>query len=101
MCSNQRLGKALISQLIDSEMSCVPFRPFLQNAFFTTDNKLLVVADFNGVGIYDWAADCEVRRLKYPGTVRQVIPHPDGRHLVTVNGNGTVYILRLPDLLNR
>jgi len=61
----------------------------------------LVVADFNGVGIYDWAADRELRRLKYPGIVRQVILHPDGRHLVTVNGNGTVYILRLPDLLNR
>ena len=49
-----------------------------------------------GVGIYDWASNREVRRLKYPGPVRQIVPHPDGRHLATVNG--TVYILRLPEL---
>ena len=69
-----------------------------QNAFFTADNKRLFVADESGVGIYDWASNREVRRLKYPGPVRQIVPHPDGRHLATVNGNGTVYILRLPEL---
>jgi WD40 repeat protein len=30
------------------------------------------------------------------GVIKRVLWSPDGRHLVTVNGNGTVYILRLP-----
>ena len=29
------------------------------------------------------------------GLLRQVIFSPEGRHLVTVNGNGSVYILRV------
>ena len=69
-----------------------------QNAFFTQDGKRLLVAEGNGVGIYDWVHNREVRRLKYPGSVRQIIPHPDQRHLFTVNGNGTIYVLRLPEL---
>ena len=69
-----------------------------KNAFFTADNKLLIVADGNGLGIYDWTANRELRRLKYPGMIRQVIPHPDAKHVLTVNGNGTVYILRMPEL---
>ncbi len=72
-----------------------------QNAFFTADSKRLFVADDSGVGIYDWANNREVRRLKYPGPVRQIVPHPDGHHLITVNSNGTVYVLRMPELLNR
>jgi hypothetical protein len=30
------------------------------------------------------------------GDVLQMLFSPDGRHAVTVNGNGTVYVLRLP-----
>ena len=31
------------------------------------------------------------------GRIRQVTFTPDGRHLVTANGNGTVYVLRLQE----
>jgi hypothetical protein len=31
------------------------------------------------------------------GLVRQVHYTPDGRHLVTLNGNGTIYVLRLEE----
>jgi ECF sigma factor len=40
----------------------------------------------------------ELRKLaaqKLPGYVHGVAFAPDGRHLATVNGNGTVYVLRL------
>jgi hypothetical protein len=30
------------------------------------------------------------------GMIYQVVFTPDGRHLVTVNGNGTIYVLRPP-----
>jgi serine/threonine protein kinase len=70
------------------------------NAFFAKENKWLFVADGNGVGVYDWANNREDRRLKYPGLVRQIVRHPDGTHMATVNGNGTVYILRIPEALN-
>ncbi len=76
----------------------VALSAYFQDAFFTADNKRLFVADESGSGIYDWVNNREVRRLKYPGLVRQIIPHPDGQHLITVNGNGTAYILRLPEL---
>lgn len=66
---------------------------------FSLDSRLLFVGDANGVAIYDWVHNREVRRIQLPGPVRQLVLHPDGTHLATVNGNGTVYILRLPELL--
>jgi serine/threonine-protein kinase len=36
------------------------------------------------------------RNLTFPGVVQSLAFAPDGRHLATGNGNGTVYILRLP-----
>jgi WD40 repeat protein len=33
---------------------------------------------------------------RFPSGVRAVAFTPDGRHLVTANGNGTVYVLRVP-----
>ncbi|MGH7126956.1 MAG: hypothetical protein ACREJB_00585 [Planctomycetaceae bacterium] len=36
------------------------------------------------------------KRLRF-GVVQQAFYTPDGRHLVTVNGNGTVYVLRLAE----
>lgn len=69
------------------------------SVLFIKNTKLLIVSDANGVGVYDWVNNRELRRLKYPGPVRQIVQHPDGIHLASVNGNGTVYILRMPELL--
>jgi len=68
------------------------------NAFFSKDNKLLFAADGHGVGVYDWVNNREVRRLKFPGAVRQIVLHPDGKHIATANSNGTVYFLRTPEM---
>lgn len=70
---------------------------YLRSAYFSPDKKRLFVADGDGIGIYDWASNHEVRRLTFPGHTRQIVAHPDGKHVATVNGNGTVYILRLPE----
>ncbi len=67
-------------------------------SFFTPDGKLLVVATGHGIEIHDWAAGRLVRQIPFPGPVTSITLHPDGHHLATVNGNGTVYILRLPEL---
>ena len=35
----------------------------------------------------------------FPADVAAAIPAPDGRHLITANPNGTIYVLRLPEAL--
>ena len=40
-----------------------------------------------------------LKSWELPGGVGAVAFAADGRHLATANGNGTVYILRLPDEL--
>ena len=72
--------------------------PYFQDAMFSADDRILLVADGDGVGFYDWSNNREVYRLSYPGVVRQIVMHPDGKHFATVNGNGTVYLLRNPPL---
>lgn len=34
------------------------------------------------------------------GLIRRIYPAPDGRHLITLNGNGTVYVLRIEESRN-
>lgn len=70
--------------------------PNFQHAVFAQNDKYLLVADGGGVGIYDWSKNREYRRLPYPGLVRKIVMHPDGKHFATVNGNGTVYFLNIP-----
>ena len=67
------------------------------DGFFTPDDKLLIVAHVLGIDIHDWAAGRMVWQFRF-GRVTGLSRHPDGRHLATVNGNGTIYILRLPEL---
>ena len=70
-------------------------------SFFTGDGTLLVVATRHGIEIHDWAAGRLVRQIPFPGPVTSITLHPDGHHVATVNGNGTVYILRLPELVQQ
>jgi hypothetical protein len=51
------------------------------------DGQLLVWDVATGTKLVDWAA---------PGRMSKVLFAPDSRHFATVNGNGTIYIMRLP-----
>ncbi|MFO0927326.1 MAG: WD40 repeat domain-containing protein [Gemmataceae bacterium] len=69
---------------------------------FRPDGRLLAVAmDDGSVRLWDVSAPAGpprlVRTFSSPptGRVGQVFFAPDGRHLLTLNGNGTVYVLRL------
>jgi hypothetical protein len=66
--------------------------------FMPDETKLLMANLSNEVVVYDWRLDRVLHRIPLPGFVSRVYMHPDGKHVLTVNGNGTVYILRLPEL---
>ena len=94
-------GKGLVWDLTETPPREYPLtnsigRP--THPFFTTDGKLLIVAHQFGIDIHDWAAGRLVRTIPFPGAIVGLARHPDGRHVATVNANGTVYILRLPEL---
>ncbi|MBI1900124.1 MAG: hypothetical protein HYS13_03280 [Planctomycetia bacterium] len=64
------------------------------------DDKMVASAGDDGtVRLWDVATAAQVKlfRLGPPGAiVEDVLYSPDGRYLVTVNGNGTAYVLRVP-----
>jgi hypothetical protein len=45
--------------------------------------------------LWDFAVQGPVRKWQLPGLISQVAVARDGRHLITYNGNGTIYVLRL------
>jgi WD40 repeat protein len=67
---------------------------------FAPDGKALATVGDDG-RILLWAdpaggRPARVKEWQVSGPVRSVAFAPDGRHLAVGNGNGTVYILRLP-----
>src|SRR5262249_60325598 len=64
-------------------------------------DRALLVAKHDGgrVGVWVVRGDraTKVRELSLPSPADGVWLTPDGRHLATYNGNGTVYVLRLWD----
>jgi serine/threonine-protein kinase len=66
-------------------------------AAFRPDGKVLAIPHAGAVDLWDVATGkvTESLRIGPPGGI--VFPSftPDGRHLITLNGNGTVYVLRL------
>jgi WD40 repeat protein len=57
-------------------------------ASFGDDWRLVVWDVLGRRKLADW---------RLPGEVGQVVFAPDGRHLATANGNGTVYVFRVPE----
>jgi WD40 repeat protein len=63
---------------------------------FNVDGATLVSADLSGkVILWDNKSLKKLREWQLPGKVNRVLFAPDGRHLLTANGNGTSYIVRL------
>lgn len=70
-------------------------------AFMPNEKHIVLEDQYGGVVVYDWKLNREAHRIPMPGPVRSFHTHPDGRHMLSVNGNGTVYVLRLPDDFTR
>ena len=72
------------------------------DAAFTPDSRRLIMAGLAGtVETWDLVNGCKVGEIRLPGIVRQVKVADDGRHIFTFNSNGTIYVLRVPDLMTR
>lgn len=61
---------------------------------FAPDGKSLYTAGLDG-RIIHWLSFFDKREWLLPGPVHRLALAADGRHLVTYNGNGTVYVLRV------
>jgi serine/threonine protein kinase/WD40 repeat protein len=62
---------------------------------FSPDNKTLAVADNSALSTLE-VPEMKVKyRWESPGALLDVVYCPDGRHVITHNGNGTFYVLRL------
>jgi serine/threonine-protein kinase len=63
---------------------------------FSPDGKVLAVGcERGGLVLYDTATWKATQQWKLPGAVARLTFDATGRHLVSVNGNGTAYVLRL------
>jgi serine/threonine protein kinase/WD40 repeat protein len=63
---------------------------------FSPDGKLFAwVSTIDGVILWDTKKKARLQSWKAPGVINDITFAPDGRHLITANANGTVYVLRL------
>ena len=64
---------------------------------YSPDSQMLVSADVGGrIILWDLASRRKkVYEWQLPGTASRVAFAPDGRHFISVNGNGTVYVFRV------
>jgi serine/threonine protein kinase/WD40 repeat protein len=66
-------------------------------AVFSPDGKLLAVGcQRGGLTLYDTGTWKEVRQWRWPGAIQQLAFDTSGKHLLSVNSNGSAYVLRLP-----
>jgi len=67
-----------------------------QSVAYAPDGRQLAVSYANGqIWLHDLESGTVTRKLQLPGSVRHVLFTTDNRHLITANGNGTIYVLRL------
>jgi WD40 repeat protein len=66
---------------------------------FAADGRRLLAASNDRLIVWDIASGKTLDSLRLPGGVFgfDAAFAPDGRHIITANSNGTVYILRLPE----
>jgi WD40 repeat protein/serine/threonine protein kinase len=64
---------------------------------FSPNGQSLAVAQADRIVGYDAATGAKLHEWQLPGPVHTITFAADGHHLATANGNGTVYILRIPD----
>ncbi|OAI54256.1 hypothetical protein AYO44_15275 [Planctomycetaceae bacterium SCGC AG-212-F19] len=67
----------------------------VQALAFAPDGQSLAVSVSGRLLLWDVAALQPQQEWELPGVVSHLAFDPDGRHLVTANSNGTVYVLRL------
>jgi WD40 repeat protein len=68
----------------------------LRAVCFSPDSQTLASAGYDGrILVWDVASGKVRHQWQLPGAIGAASFAPDGRHLATVNANGTVYILRL------
>jgi WD40 repeat protein/serine/threonine protein kinase len=73
-------------------------RVAIYSAAYSPDGRMVATSDYTGrVTLYDPATGDELRQWTLPGSVREAVFSSDSRHLITANGNGTAYVLRLED----
>jgi len=69
---------------------------FRHSVAYSPDGRQQAVTYTDGpIWLYDVETGTVSRKLQLPGLVRHVLFTTDNRHLITANGNGTVYVLRL------
>jgi len=68
---------------------------YILSVHLMADNRTVAFASNGRVGLLDLEKRRVLRAWDLPDTPRQVAVTADGRHLVTGNPNGTIYVLRL------
>jgi serine/threonine protein kinase/WD40 repeat protein len=72
----------------------VPHHP--RAVCFMPDGERLVWSELSGrLVLWDFGIPGLEREWTLPGPITQIFVPRDGRHLITYNGNGTIYVLRL------
>jgi RNA polymerase sigma factor (sigma-70 family) len=70
-------------------------QPVVSLAFSPDGNLLASAGDFGEVVLWETATAKKVRQWSFAGAVHKLLIPPGAGHLVTGNGNGTIYVLRL------
>ncbi len=94
-------GRARVYDLTGRTVTDAPVQPNFNTASWvsvTPDSRVAFFTTAGTIRAIDLATGTDVWQTTLPGPVHWLRVAPDGRHLFTHNANGTVYVLRLPDL---
>jgi hypothetical protein len=71
---------------------------FVEGAVITPNDKYIVCAE--GVTLTAYSVDLTMQpvSIRLPINIRSLKMHPDGIHVLTVNSNGTCFVVRIPAL---